>query len=88
MEITLPPELERFIREQVARGKYASPIDVVVAGLELLRNRRRTAPYSIEELRQEVQVGMAQAECGQVSPADPMALLEEVEREFTRREPG
>ena len=87
MEITVPPDIERFISDQVARGNYASPVDVVIAGLELLRDQEMIDPCSVEQLRQSVQVGMAQANRGQVSPADPMELLEELEREFTRRDP-
>ena len=36
MAMTLPSELERFVNEQVARGDYPSPVDVVRVGLELL----------------------------------------------------
>ena len=88
MDITVPPDIERFISDQVARGHYVSPVDVVIAGLALLREQETIDLHSVEQLREAVQVGMAQASRGQVSPAVPMALLEEVEREFTDRDAG
>jgi len=39
MPITLPPELEQFINNQVASGKYASTDEVFLAGIKLLQER-------------------------------------------------
>ena len=37
--VTLPPELERFVAEEVAAGRYRDLDDVMRAGLSLLRQR-------------------------------------------------
>jgi Arc/MetJ-type ribon-helix-helix transcriptional regulator len=36
MEVTLPPELERFVADQVSAGHFASPAEVLEAGLARL----------------------------------------------------
>jgi putative addiction module CopG family antidote len=37
MEITLPPDAERFIQEQVQGGKYASADEIVLTAIQLLK---------------------------------------------------
>ena len=36
MNITLDPQLEKFVREKIAAGEYASPAEVVEAGIARL----------------------------------------------------
>lgn len=36
MKVALSPELERFVEEQVKAGRFASPVEVVEAGLARL----------------------------------------------------
>ena len=43
MTLTLPPEMEQFLVEQVTRGKYSSPRDVVCAALRLLEQQMAAA---------------------------------------------
>ncbi|HKB06322.1 MAG TPA: type II toxin-antitoxin system ParD family antitoxin [Gemmataceae bacterium] len=82
MTITLPPDYQRFIEQLVGEGGYQSAADVVCDGLELLRAQTVYRQQRLAELRRQVEVGLAQMRCGQVSPADPMKLLDEVEQEF------
>lgn len=82
MTVTLPPDYQRFVEELVGGGGYRSPADVVCDGLELLRAQTVYRQQRLAELRQQVEVGLEQMRRGQVSPADPMKLLDEVEQEF------
>ncbi|MGB3403913.1 MAG: type II toxin-antitoxin system ParD family antitoxin [Microcoleaceae cyanobacterium] len=66
MPITLPPELEQFIQNQVASGKYASVDEVFLAGIKLLEERERLYQGRFEELRREVMVGIEEAEAGEL----------------------
>ncbi len=43
MEISLHPDLEQFVREQVSRGEYHSPGEVVTEALFLLFLRDQAA---------------------------------------------
>jgi len=35
--VSLPPELERFVNEAVAAGRYRNAADVIAAGVDLLQ---------------------------------------------------
>jgi antitoxin ParD1/3/4 len=39
--VTLPPELERFVAEAIAAGRYGSASEAVVAGLGLLQRQEQ-----------------------------------------------
>jgi putative addiction module CopG family antidote len=41
MEITLTPEAESFIREQLQNGKYASADEVILNAIRLLESQKR-----------------------------------------------
>ncbi len=58
MEITLTPELEKLIDEQIQSGEYNSPGEVLREGLLLLKERKLLRRIRLEELRGEVQKGI------------------------------
>lgn len=58
-DVSLTPEMQRFVEEQVRSGRYASASAVMEAGLLLLQTEE-------EELRREIRVGLDQIEKGQV----------------------
>jgi len=60
MTVALPTELERFVTQLVASGRYSSPEAAFAAALTLLREK--------EELRAEVLAGVEQADRGQTAP--------------------
>jgi antitoxin ParD1/3/4 len=71
MTLTLPPDLERFVQEQVAEGRFPTADGVVEAALRLLRAQHA-------DLRQLVRSGLDQADRGEVAPFDPAATLARV----------
>ena len=60
MNITLTPECEQYLREQLAAGKFPSA-DAAVS--EALR-RMREYDQKMDELRREIAVGFEQADQG------------------------
>ena len=58
MNITLSPELENLINEQVKSGLYKSPSEVVRDGLLLLKEQAQLKNLRRENLRREVQKGI------------------------------
>ncbi len=70
MPITLPPELEKFIHNQVSSGKYASIDEVFLAGIKLLEERERLYQGRFEELRREILIGVEEAEQGELLDAE------------------
>ncbi|MGA7953440.1 MAG: type II toxin-antitoxin system ParD family antitoxin [Gloeobacterales cyanobacterium] len=66
MALALTPELEKFIQNQVANGKYASAEEVLIAGLKLLEEREHLYQERFEELKREVMVGVEEADRGEL----------------------
>jgi antitoxin ParD1/3/4 len=71
MNISLTPEHEKFIRESVATGSYATQSEVVREGLRLLQLRQREETEALEVLKAKLKRGIDQADRGEfVNPAD------------------
>lgn len=64
--ITVPPELDAFIRERVASGRFDTASDVVNEGLKLLALREHEREAALGEIRREIDVGLQQARAGQL----------------------
>src|SRR5215210_5360520 len=64
MNVTLSGDIEQFIREEVASGRYDSPQEVVREGLRLLDQQRR------ERLNQQIEEGLAQLDRGEGIPGE------------------
>jgi antitoxin ParD1/3/4 len=71
MNVSLTPELERFVTQKVESGLYATGSAVICEALRLLQERER----SIEELRKQIGLGIEQADRGEVAPLDMEAIL-------------
>jgi len=82
MTVQLPPNYEQFVSEMLGTGGYKSPADVICDGLDLLRAQAVYRQHRLAQLRAQVEIGLEQMRRGQVSLADPMKILEEVEQEF------
>ena len=73
MNITLTPDSEQFVREQLAAGKFPSA-DAAVS--EAIR-RMREYDQSMEKLRRDIAIGIAECDKGLATPFNE-ATLEEV----------
>ncbi len=65
LNVSLTPDLSRFVESRLRSGKYQSASEVVREALRLLEARDQTAPASIEELKKEIEVGLAQLRRGE-----------------------
>lgn len=59
--ISLPADLERFVEDQLALGRYTSAADVFCDGIRLLQEREQ----KLESLRSEVDRGLDQLNQGE-----------------------
>ena len=59
---SLTPDLEEFVRTELARGRYNSADDLVREAIALLRDQERRA----DELRKELDAGLRDIEQGNV----------------------
>lgn len=70
MNITLTPELENLVNEEISSGEYDSPNEVLRQGLLLLKARKAR----VENLRREVQKGIDEIRNGQYKKYDSEEL--------------
>ncbi|MGC8640948.1 MAG: type II toxin-antitoxin system ParD family antitoxin [Isosphaeraceae bacterium] len=80
MNISLTPELERYVHGKVQEGMYHSASEVVREGLRLLREKDELHQKKLEQLRQENQVGIDQADRGRVKHVALITSLAEAPR--------
>jgi antitoxin ParD1/3/4 len=73
MTIHLSSEREQFVRSLVQAGQYATEDEVIAEALQLLEERNKLAV-----LRQEIAIGIEQADRGELEPFDPQATLARV----------
>ena len=60
MQIELPPELEPFVEQEFATGRYITREDVVVQALRWLREERQEAVSGIKQGLNDVAAGRTQ----------------------------
>ena len=74
MDVSLTPDLERFVQEQIEGGRYHSASEVFRAALRFFQAQELVQQLRSEKLRQEIQVGLDQARQGDVAPLDLEAI--------------
>jgi antitoxin ParD1/3/4 len=78
MTITLKPEQEQFIQEQVSRGRFKSVDAVLAKALALLAAQYQDYEAWIDEVGQQVDAAHQEAEQGAVLPLETvMAQLQD-----------
>jgi antitoxin ParD1/3/4 len=75
MTIHLSGERERFVRNLVQGGHFASEDEVIEAALRLLQESDEAR---LTELRREIAIGIDQADRGELGPFDPHATLSRI----------
>lgn len=69
MNVSLTPELEKIVAERVSSGRYASASEVIREALRLLEERDQ-----LNQLRQEVRLGLEQLDQERQRPFDDQTL--------------
>jgi antitoxin ParD1/3/4 len=71
MNVSLTPELERFVAEKLRSGKYNSVSDVVSEALRLLEEQDRLRAAGLAEFNNEIRERLASLNRGEfVEPAE------------------
>ena len=84
VNISLTPQQEAKVRERVASGDYASVSEVMRAALRLLEQHEKLKEIQLQELREEVMLGVRQAERGEVEDFDE-AAVEDIKKHGRKR---
>lgn len=91
MEVLLTPELERLVQQKLESGRYQSPDEVLRQALLLLDARDTLRNQKREALFQAIQIGIDQADRGEVvsgsarSALDALRLLDDRDVDRNRR---
>ncbi len=64
LNVSLTPDLSRFVENRLRSGKYQTASEVVREALRLLEARDRAPVAGVEELKGAIEIGLAQLRRG------------------------
>lgn len=64
MNISLSPELEKFVQNKVSSGFYTSTSEVIRESLRLMHTQDNLQQQSIRRLNQAIEIGMKHLDSG------------------------
>jgi antitoxin ParD1/3/4 len=70
MNVSLTPELEKFVQKKVASGMYQTASEVVREGLRRLDDESKRRHAQIKRLREKIAKSVAQADAGLLVDGD------------------
>ncbi|HMO24794.1 MAG TPA: type II toxin-antitoxin system ParD family antitoxin [Tepidisphaeraceae bacterium] len=90
LNVSLTPELDRFVRGRVETGQYATSSEVVREALRLLQQRDRETETAMQALREKLSRAVEQADRGEFVDGERVfAHLDEIiERHRAKRTRG
>lgn len=80
LNVSLTPDLEQFVSSKVASGRYQTASEVIRQGLRLLQDQETTRQAQLERLRSQINLGLEQANRGELLDGDE--VFEELEKRF------
>lgn len=85
VNISLTPELDKFLQSRVKSGRYQTTSEVVREALRLLERHERERDEAFEQLKMKLQRGASEAERGELLDGDEIfdelrAMIEERRR--------
>jgi antitoxin ParD1/3/4 len=86
MTVTLTPELEQFIAEQLKTGYYRSVDDLITQSVGMLRAQESFIESHKAELREKIAVGLDHIKKGQV--VDGRMAIRNLREKLRSREAG
>jgi antitoxin ParD1/3/4 len=78
MNILLTSEWEQFVTQMVEDGAYPSASEVIYEGLRLLKEHQAAESQRLAQLKQEIALGIEDADQGNLAPLDARATLARV----------
>ncbi|MET0369293.1 MAG: type II toxin-antitoxin system ParD family antitoxin [Methylobacterium sp.] len=79
---TLGAHYERFVRDLVASGRYASASEVMRDGLRLVEEREQVRAAKLDALRRDIREGL---DSGAPEPLDMAAIKAEARRRMAAK---
>ena len=66
LNVSLTPELDKFVQDRVATGRYQTASEVIREGLRLLEQQEQERETVLSALKSKLKRGASQAERGEV----------------------
>ena len=88
MDVSLTPDLEQFVQEQIQKGRFDSESEVFRAALRLFQAQDLVNQLRSEKLRQEIRIGLEQARQGETAALDIEAIKEKGREMLASRQAG
>ena len=70
VNVSLTPELEEFVKSRISSGRYQTASEVVREALRLLERQEKERDEAYERLKEKLERGAAEAECGDLLDGD------------------
>lgn len=70
MQVSLTPEMQKFVEERLKSGRYHSPEQVVHSALVALGAQEADSADDLADLRRMIAVGIEQLDSGKAAPWD------------------
>jgi antitoxin ParD1/3/4 len=83
MQISLPPEVEALLQQQLNSGKYQNAIEVIIAGIKLLEQQEDIYQGRLEELQNEARIGLEASQQGKV--VDGLTAMNQIRADLQSR---
>jgi antitoxin ParD1/3/4 len=83
LNVSLTPELDEFVHQRVATGRYQTASEVVREGLRLLENQERDREAAYAALKTKLERGSSQADQGEF--VDPDEVLKKIDARKRQR---
>jgi antitoxin ParD1/3/4 len=80
LNVSVPPQLQKFVDTRVKSGSYRSASEVVCEALQLLEEREREKQFSLAQVKAKIASGLAQARRGELLDGD--LVFDEIERQL------
>jgi antitoxin ParD1/3/4 len=84
MQVKLSKSLEKYVRDRVDSGKYASADDVIKKALVVMKNVEKILPSAEDDLRREIDIGIREIEEGRGVEWDPEEVKQRIRARLKR----
>ena len=90
MTVDLTPELELLVQNKVQSGRYNSASEVVREALRLMEQKDEVRSIQLQELRNRIDKGLAQAERGEGVDGEVFlqGLIDDLDNRESKRKTG
>jgi antitoxin ParD1/3/4 len=74
-----PADLQPYVDEMLASGRYEHVSEIILEAVYLHRDQEWLRQHKLEEMKKEIQIGIDQADRGQVAPLDMQGIMHRVQ---------